>query len=226
MKTVQDYLRKLDRTELLDTYFSYYPIDWNDQELDDMKLGDIKDYFRGLMNDFISRLIGMKPEKAEYGDCVLYVIYHINNSIPEELFIMNHVKDLLSDPEKAESYAYEFRPHAEIIGYYVADNPVTQHNIYRLIADVLSEMTFFGYGEDYKEEKFGELLEAKDDVESGIARTVSVEEYYREQNITFPWNNPEAEELRRKIYDAESDYLRFWEMKEKKEIIETIKKVI
>lgn len=68
--------------------------------------------------------------------------------------------------------AYEMRPTRDILGYYLPFLIVEKYGLERVLAVILYEMTFFGFGEkelsEAKKAFWGSIKEAKEEVEKRI----------------------------------------------------------
>ena len=80
---------------------------------------------------------------------------NINNCSDIELDNFINANNHLPD-----SYAIEFSPWAEIIGYEVDENNVKEYGLENILVPILYELTFFGFSEEDKEPQKEELKEA------------------------------------------------------------------
>ena len=62
-------------------------------------------------------------------------------------------------------YAMEFTSAAELLGHQTTLKGVAPEDIYKAIAAIIDEMTFFGFDEDTKQEKLQQVQDTADEVE-------------------------------------------------------------
>ena len=195
MRTVQYYLKTLDREKLEETFFQTYPIhyeEWaTDREKLDLPVGGIREWEHIQFRNYVDRLCSMTPAETDSREGKTGVIYTFR------CLDFGREWDLetaLFFPEN--DWAYEVQSPEEILGYLVADNELTQLNIYETIANVLFEASFFGYDDEERESEAGKILntieEAKKEVEEYQANphrdhkappTVSLEDQLKDSEV-------------------------------------------
>ena len=154
MKTVRAVLREMDTERLLDTYVYDHPIPYHELQTMDISANEIFKRYKELYREFVQRLRGMEIQPPEDGHKgILFVSRYLNDYMEENVYELIHADGLLEKGVKCESYAYEFTPQAEILGFLVADNPFTQANLYDLMSDVLHEASFFGFQQEALDEE-------------------------------------------------------------------------
>ena len=212
MKTVQEWLRELDTEKLIEEYLYIDPIqyDRNESYLN-RTVGEIKNAYKERLREYIERLRKVsvaEPEDGHQG--LLYVHRIIKDGVDDQTFEMIHVDEFLEKGYDAPDYAYEFTDQAEIVGFLVADTPLTQRYIYELIADVMNEASFFGYEQEDLAEERQKLEEAAKEIDAGTAKTIPwetvKEEMERERGYTFDEESEDEKELHYKVIDAEMAY--------------------
>ena len=141
MKTVQEWLRDLDTVELVDAYFREHPMDFNhlEEEAKKMRVCDLQKKGREKLRGYINYLWTLPVKSDEDGrKCVLFVFRMLygfsDRNLVHELV---YIDELLRDGFDVEAYSYVLTDPAEVIGFYVADTPLTQHYIMYLMANVL-----------------------------------------------------------------------------------------
>lgn len=164
LKTVQDVLRKLDTEKLVGTYRWHFPIGYEERvELLDMTVRDIQERVKAGLRLLIERLrtLPIKPS-ADGQQGLLFVHRIMKNGSHDRAYELVFIDELLRDGVNCNSYAYEFTEQAEILGFLVADTPLTQRYIYDLIADAMHQASFFGFAQ---EDLAGELEKLKQSYE-------------------------------------------------------------
>ncbi|MBQ9681776.1 MAG: hypothetical protein IJV35_00740 [Neisseriaceae bacterium] len=209
MKTVQQYLNELDTQKLMDTYFYHHPIEYDNKKVKlDLTVREIKKVCHKNLRKYIKRLRNLTitpPKDNKQG--VLFVHRYIKDDIHQELFSLVYLDELLEQGEKAQSYAYEWTKQSEIMGFFVADTPLTQHHIYDLMADVMWEASFFGYKQEYLAKEKKRLKKSMKEAKKGKTKSFSMEEFEKKFGITeLDKESPDEEELHNIISQAERAY--------------------
>lgn len=219
MKTVQQVLRELDEDRIIDVYLYENPIEYDRHEyLLDQTVRDVREAVRNRLRQFIRRLKDMEITEPEDGHMgILYAHRTMDDGFGSQAFNLVHMDELLGRGVECENYAYEFSPQSEIMGFLVADTPMTQRYLYDLIADVLTEASFFGFEQEELAEKKAELEQSMKEVENGTAELRTWEELKAElENGDLPLDeeSPDEEELRYAAMEAEWAYSRHSREKE------------
>ena len=201
MHNVQYYLKNLDREKLETAFFETYPIRYEEwatgRETPDLPIGGIRGWKHEQFRNYIDRLCSMTPVETDSRGGKTGVIYTYRCLELGRLWDLE--TDLFFPEDGIDSYdlAYEFQSPEEILGYLVADNELTQLNIYDTIANVLFEASFFGYDDEERESKAGKILNTVKDAKKKIEEyhanphrdhdappTVSLEDQLKVSNIT------------------------------------------
>jgi len=169
MKTVQEYLasKDIDREILWDYYYNLQPIHLR-EELDDREIADktVGDAFRDAKEaflEYLNRLSKRKPIPAKGGkQGVFYAFRSMCESPCYHLEVELFYPDEGPDSPNYSMLTIEF---SEAMGYYIADNPLTQLNIYSILAVILWGISFFGYSEEGEVEKRAYLKNLDDEEE-------------------------------------------------------------
>ena len=220
MKTVRAVLREMDTERLLDTYVYDHPIPYYELQAMDISANEIFKRYKELYREFVQRLRGMEIQPPEDGhQGILFVSRYLKDYMEENVYELIHADGLLEKGVKCESYAYEFTPQAEILGFLVADNPFTQANLYDLMSDVLHEASFFGFQQEALDEELERLKEAEAQVEAG--QTITQEELEQELHKESGWEprwhhkeDPEEARLKRQAFEACRAYQTYCREKE------------
>lgn len=210
MKTVQEWLIKLDAEELMDEYFREHPIDFEhlEEETKKMRVCDIQEKSRENLRKYIDYLRALPIKSNEDNKKHLLFVFRMlygfsDRDLVHELVCID---ELLRNGTEAEAYSYILTDPAEVIGFYVADTPLTQHYIIYLIANVLFEASFFGWtSEDVNRE--GELTFAENPETAGDDEDdIDWEEIFNREPDLIEQDSPEEKRLREKAKEAVDAY--------------------
>lgn len=238
MKTVQEYLNIIDIESLVNIFYDRIKnIIFDSESYKDMTIQEIEIYSKNKIRNFIYKLQNLEVQKAEHEYVLVAYEGYFDNTMTEPLFSLIRFDELMkiekidSDEEfnKIESYAYEFSPQTEIVGYKISDNEYTQKNIYELLSDVLFEASFFGYEEDDKKEELAKLEEAVKEVEEYkngekdlATHAFDFDEWADKLDIYRP---DETEKIiNKKVMDSIIEYNKYSFIKEMKKIWNQIKR--
>lgn len=228
MKTVRKTLNEMDIDRLINAYLYNHPIEYEKEDRLGMEINQIIHHHKAVLRRYIERLQKMrikKPADAHQG--ILYVHRYIKEYFHEEAYCLIHADELLEKGADCNDYAYEFTPQAEIIGFLIADNPLTQYHIYDLMADVLFEASFFGFEQQYLKEELDKLIKAEEEIKSGKAKTIPFDDVIAEleaKGRVFDRETKEEEELRKKAMEAANAYSQYSRKMELDMIRETLMK--
>ena len=165
MQTAQSYFQTLDKDKLIETYLACYPICYEDylyEEVTDnegekvdlsvLPVKTIRTMRERSLASFIDKMrtIPIEAERNGHIGC-LFAYRTFEDGRESEDFDLIFLDEGLG----ALPYGVDFCTHSEIAGFLVADNLLTQREIYRLMAFVMHEATFFGFDQ----EDLPELLE-------------------------------------------------------------------
>ena len=210
MKTVKDYLNELDTEKLVNTYVYMYPVDYEmSAELLDRTLREIKERHREVVRQLIERLSMLEttvPEDGHQG--LLFVHRCIKDDFSDQDFSLVHIDELREKGVKVESYAYEMCPMSEIIGFFVAETPLTKRYIYELISNVLYEASYFGFEPEARKTRIDEIIdslnEAEEDIKNGKYYTWEEVKKELEDEHGEPFDD--ERELHQKVTEATIAY--------------------
>lgn len=220
MKNVQTYLKELDREKQIDYFLERDPVPYTKPEWSHRPVSDVTEYWRKEISGFIDRLCNLEIKPSKDGECIFFVHYIMENFYKEPCFSLVHLNEFKTDPYNAYSYAYEFQNQAEIVGYLVAETPLTLEYIYELMADIMYEASFFGFEQEDLTEEKEKLLQAKEAMEKANEdRFVSFNEYKESIGWKDEAADPEAEKLRNAVWDAVSAYNNYSDKKERKLLV-------
>lgn len=213
MKTVQEWLKEVDEEKLVDTYFSMFPIDYEDifiyeKEATQLPLKTIRERMDAALVGFIHRLKKLTPGVGRSEVFFATKVYQEGHSRIETM--MCDVDELLTQ-KCPERYDWSLMDFEQVMGCRMADTELTQENIYDVLACILEELSFFGYTQKEHEEGWKRLNTILKDAEAER----QAGEYYTQDEMRerFGWEpkkaDPEAEEREQKIFAEEIKYGRF-----------------
>ena len=212
METVQAWLNKLDTEKLIHTYLIENPISYDThKEYLDHTVREIRDKYEETLQQYIERLRHLEIKSDENKmQGLLYVHRIMSDGHQERTYNLIYVEEFLEQGYDASDYAYEFTEQAVILGFLVAETPLTQRYIYELIADVLSEASFFGFEQEYLQEEKEKLLEAEREINEGNCEGTPLEEFEaeleQEQGFTFDRESDDERALSHEVLVAELAY--------------------
>lgn len=207
--TVQELFKKLDKKDIVDSYMFIYGYD---AERAEAKMRTAEENIKAvrrerelveLLVDYI-RLCKAKtneeknilfaiPEKETFYEDKDDPAYISTFYVPAERAIK-----MMSAPDwkdediyEVEHYAYDFVPTEEVVGYEVAKTALKYIEPLIITADILEELSFFGYDPDYRMQR---IEEVKKELEA------SVEEIKKEEGSVTT-----ADDLWAELYQAELD---------------------
>lgn len=211
MKTVQQVLRELDTEKLIAHYLWEYPIEYDRyEEWLDLTIREIRDTYRKDLADLIQRLREMKISEPEDGHQGVLFVHKVLEEYLTEEYRLVHLDELIELGPECENYAYGFTKQSEIVGFLVADTPLTQRYIYDLMTNVLDQASFFGYKQEYLQEEIEKLnapLESPRRKLSAIILNEEPEEQWHEmRGVDSDYELPEERKLRYSAAKAETAF--------------------
>lgn len=202
MKTVQEWLLEYDEDELIDCYFAKYPIDFYMLENKDVKVRAVLDVSKENLRKFIHRLKGMDVHRSD--DSIFYAVKILENSYEEISVELSYRKDILEN-DLPEHYGWEFTDHNEVLGYLIADTDLTRENMDSVLAEILYDMSFFGFTQEELEEERRKLEKAIAEIEEG--RICPADEFFEK---AFRDRDERSDELRFAVVTAGHKYAEYW----------------
>ena len=222
MKTVQEWIRETDIEGLADTYFCEYPIKYERYIASEKTVAEIKDVSSKRFYEFIEQLKSIEPKALsdeERGIFFCHKAYGRDIKNPETVLCIE--SDILKF-DKPQTYSWILTDFDEIMGYYIAETETTIKNINGALAQIIYEMTFFGYSqEDIEKERF-ELEKAAKEADEG--KTIPAEKLFADLGIKPQPRDEEDTEMLRKIYTMENEYNQHWLRKEVEKVREKLNK--
>lgn len=222
VETVQAWLNKVDEETLADTYFAAFPIDYMMIANQALTLGKIRCRSKERFLEFVRR---MKQIEVPSDDdpCVFFACKQYVDGFSKVGAAMCRLSDVYGDGQP-ECYAWSLTDFAQVMGYFMAETRLTLKNINAVLAEILHEMSFFGYRQEDLEAEREKLLKAEQEIAEG--KYCSAEEAFarleEELGLEPLEPDPEAEEKERAIQVAGYEYDLFCRNRE----IEQVKKLV
>lgn len=216
MKTVQEWIRETDIEKLADVYFYEYPIEYERHINSEKTVAEIKDTYRKRFYEFIEQLKSIEPKALsddERGIFFCHKAYGRNMKNPETVLCLE--SEILAC-DIPQTYSWILTDFNEIMGYYIAETETTIKNINDVLAQIIHEMTFFGYSQEDIEKGRLELEEASKEADEG--KTITAEKLFTDLGIEPQPRDEEDTEMLRKIYSMENEYNQHWLRKEAEKV--------
>jgi len=153
MRTVQDWLCRVDENKLCDEFIREYSLyDFTEFYFDKYKISELKNYVRGSVMEMIHTLQNMEISTVDESDKgIFYMVLTPDSSgfgetIPE----MCATQDVINNEKFPETFVEldDFKAN-EWLGFYIAETELTLRNMYELLACII----WYGvtYGDDLDE---------------------------------------------------------------------------
>lgn len=230
MKTVHEYLCEIDSEELANQYMVDFPpddLEWLSHK--DMLIGEYYDHRKQAIRTFIDKLRSIKPCQSEDGETKIFIAYRVIEDFCKDVdFSMVYEKELKEDLSNVKFYSCILVPHEEILGYYVANNKLTQHYLHKLLSFLIHEALIIGFEQECREEIIRSLEEAEEQAKNHPESLLSMEEVDQMLHEEFGYipdtdkETDEEEELRGKAGEAQMKYSDFSKKKELEELLRDI----
>lgn len=227
MKTIQEYIKRLEEDKIIEEYFCMFPIAYESIPTRvNLSILEIRERRKDKLKKYLSRLRRLKVKAPKDGKVgVLYASKCYSTEFNNIAFHMSCLDEMREQKEECASYAYEFIKQEEILGYIVADSKFTQEHIYEVVADFLFEASFFGYAQEGLEKEKARLEDAVREVEEG--RTFSLDEVRKELGIEGKERaaiegDERMKELRSRVSKDVAEYNKYCRGKEIEEILKLV----
>ena len=139
MKTVKEWLNKINIQKLIGYYKTIYPAYLDDTHLDETRtIRPCRDMERSKLQNAIHNLQNTPAKLPDDG--TQYIIFGhkiLIDSSDDETYAIVSVNQLLDYCIGADTSEYDMYDPAEILSFLVADTPFTRAHIYGLLCDVL-----------------------------------------------------------------------------------------
>ena len=214
MKTVQQWLREIDRQELVNTYQFLYPPEFWRLKNEEISVAEVYRRQAEFLNDFIDELLKLTPSQEDT-QMIFLATSAYKDGLPDEQALLIAV-DELDENSLPESYGWMLTDREELVGYRIADSELTLDNICSILAQIIEESSFLGYSKDTFESERESLIQSleqsKKDIEEG--NVYSADEVWEHLGLKRENPDPKADELRAGVIRAEVEYNQYYRSKE------------
>lgn len=218
MKAVQEVLKVIDEKELIDNYLATYPISIDDFD-ENITVGEVRKYSIDCLHQYLAHLKAMKI-KSDDNQGIFFISRKIEDETGDTVTNLVFINDLKKYGVQSESYAFEFTPQPEIMGWLIADNILTQNHLNDLLVEILYESSFFGFKQEGLKKEIGELASSIKEIDNNLGKALSFDEFQKE--FDFDKQDPKEEKLEVKVIQDKIEYSEYSRKKELAEIIEEL----
>lgn len=155
MKTVHAWLKEVDAAKIADEYFSEYPIEYENFCRFKKTVAEIKEAYRLRLLEFLEMLCKLEVDST--GQDKIFFCHKIYSNYEEKVETILCTKTDILACDKPETYSWILVDFAEVMGYCIADTELTKKKIYAVLAQILHEMTFFGFTQEELNEEREQL---------------------------------------------------------------------
>lgn len=194
MRILQDYLKEADKEQIINDYIINHPPNFCDLMDSDESMKEIVLRARQTLSSFIDHLCSITPKVDLKAVPTLIVLPMYDDWFADEDTHLVHLSEGM-DGSRYTTYGYEFCPHEEIVGFFVAETELTQHNLTQVMYDAIFEASFFGFDEGQKAKEEAEELDRRSkDAREHPERLVSFDSVKKEWEEEFGlWFRPRDE---------------------------------
>ena len=205
MKTVHAWLKEVDAGKIADEYFSEYPIEYENFCRLKKTVAEIKEAYRLRLLEFLEMLCKLEVDSTAQDK--IFFCHKIYSNYEEKMeTVLCTSTDILAC-DNPETYSWILVDFAEVMGYYIADTELTKKNIYAVLAQILYEMTFFGFTQEELNEEREQLEASLKEAATGRARPA--EEVFAELGIEEEETNEQEKEILAELHEQERKYNQF-----------------
>ena len=222
MKTVHEWIKEIDIDKLADTYFYKYPIEYERYIKYDKTVAEIKDAYRKRFYEFIEQLKSIQPKVLSDDERGIFFCHKACGSDMKKPETVLCIESDILKCDNPQTYSWILTDFDEIMGYYIAETESTIKSINDVLAQIIYEMTFFGYSQEDIEKGRLELEEAAKEADEG--KVVSMETTFADLGIEPQPRDEEDTEMLGKIYSMENEYNQYWLRKEVEKVREQLNK--
>ena len=208
MRTLSEWLRDSDRTELIRLYLDSYPVNFARFRDSKMTVAEIMQRCEQRVDAFITELLSYEP--GENREMVFLATEFYRDGCPRIESVLVSVNELANTP--VETYGWDVSDREDLMGYYVAETELAKKHMPEVLVYILYMASFYGYTreefESGREDLFRSLEEAEKELRELCLSSA------QEEPLAFPRSPEEktdahAEKLRDAIQQAESEYIRY-----------------
>ena len=214
MKTVQQWLREIDRQELVNTYQFLYPPEFWQLKNEEISVAEVYRRQAELLNNFIDELLQLTPAQEDT-QMIFLATSAYKDGFPDEQATLVAV-DELDENSLPESYSWMLTDREKLVGYKIADSELTLDNMCSILAQIIEESSFLGYSKDTFESERESLIQSLEQSEKDIedGNVYSADEVWEHLGLKREAPDPKADELRAGVIRAEVEYNQYYRSKE------------
>ncbi|WP_103660669.1 DUF6557 family protein [Lactobacillus sp. HT06-2] len=181
MKTVQEAFRSVDENLLINGYYLVeYPEKLDDFD-DNVTIKEAKEYTQYQLHQYLHRLKNLPIEQSD-SNGIFYMYRVMKDGMGDFTDGLTFVEDLKKDGVEAGNYAYDFTPQAEVLGWHIADNEITQKHLYDLLTEIMFELSIFGYDQEKMEAENNKLSEAIENLDKAkVSEHVDLSDFFEDE---------------------------------------------
>ena len=205
MKTVQQWLKDIDRENLLGTYQFLCTPDFLLLKNEEMSVAEVYNRQKQLVSDFIDHLISLDAQPNEDRMIFLAVsaYYEGRADTRTVLISANEI-----EKDQPDHFDWMMTDREKLAGYDIADTESTIDEICTVLAQIIENAVFLGYSQksfiEEREKLYQSLKQSEEDIENG--RVYTSEEVWEHLGLKPEKKDPRAEELRTNVTRAELEY--------------------
>lgn len=209
MKTVHAWLKEVDAVKIADEYFSEYPIEYENFCRLEKTVAEIKEAYRLRLLEFLEMLCKLEVDSTAQDK--IFFCHKIYSNYEEKVeTVLCTSTDILAC-NNPETYSWILVDFAEVMGYRIADTELTKKNIYAVLAQILHEMTFFGFTQEEINEEREQLVASLKEAAAGRTRPAEevFAELFEELGIEKDEINEQEKEILAELHEQERKYNQF-----------------
>ena len=145
MKTVQQWLKDVDRENLLGTYQFLYPPDFLLLKNKEMSVSEVYNRQKEIVSDFIDHLIGLDTQPNE-DRMIFLAVSAYNEGRADTQTVLVSANELNQD--QPDHYDWMMTDREKLAGYDIADTEATVDEICTVLAQIIEDATFLGYSQE------------------------------------------------------------------------------
>lgn len=209
METVHAWLKEVVAAKIADEYFSEYPIKYENFCRSKKTVAEIKEAYRLRLLKFLEMLCKLEVDSTPQ-DKILFCHKVYSNYKKKVETVLCTSTDIFAC-DKPETYSWILVDFAEVMGYYIADTELTKKNIYAVLAQILHEMTFFGFTQEELNEEREQLKASIKEAATGRTRPAEevFTELFEELGIQKDEINEQEKEILAELHEQERKYNQF-----------------
>lgn len=209
MKTLQETLRSMDPNKLIDAFLDQHPVDLMKDFVDDQELTlkQARQRVRIKLERYINRLCNLKVNQHDDSEQFIflesYVITGENNFYEPKMQLVKLDDVLHCHAKQLNSYDCTMTYQADLLGYWVADTPLTKEYQLDMLAEIIWEASWNGFNEETLDQSIKELEESVKEIESEDSNDfVTFDEFFEELGIDLHPAWELTKKLNEKYYRA------------------------